>query len=183
MNHTEESILSVTSPSACPVAPRVHNTEEVHGTAHTGLPNTMQTVPKQDAAVESITMDVSIRDGNMPTEQLHSSNAMSRIRTSNGSTTPSAGTHQMSESKLNTPVISRELYLATHVQNGIIPASGGLSPTKQSPQSSFTSNSTGPTGTTPIRIPPGITLSPTPHKTIMTPPTKPQEHSRPHSQQ
>ena len=82
--------------------------------------------------------------------------------------------HPVSESALSTPAISRDIYRATHLENGNLPAQGGNSPTKHSPQSSFASAANS-NGATPAKIPPGITLTPSPQEPILTPPTKHQE--------
>ena len=76
------------------------------------------------------------------------------------------------EPTLSTPAISRDIYRAAHFENGNIPAQAGLSPTKHSPHSSFASVNTTSSNTAPTKIQPGITLSPTPRESILTPPTK-----------
>lgn len=85
--------------------------------------------------------------------------------------------HPVSESALSTPAIDRDIYRAAHLENGNLPAQGGHSPTKPSPQSSFASVGANTNGATPAKIPPGITLSPSPQEPILTPPTKHQEPS------
>ena len=82
--------------------------------------------------------------------------------------------HPVSESALSTPAISRDIYRATHLENGNLPSQGGNSPTKHSPQNSFASVANS-NGATPAKIPPGITLTPSPQEPILTPPTKHQE--------
>jgi hypothetical protein len=99
--------------------------------------------------------------------------------------TPSANLGQLQgrdsthEPTLSTPAISRDIYRAVHIENGNLPAQAGISPIKQSPQSSFSSRNANGSNTTPAKIPPGITLSPTPQEPILTPPTKHPEPVRP----
>lgn len=85
----------------------------------------------------------------------------------------------LSESALSTPAISRDIYRAAHLENGNLPAQSGYSPTKHSPQSSFASVGATTNGATAAKIPPGITLSPSPQEPILTPPTKHQEPTWP----
>ncbi|KAF4123348.1 Chromosome segregation ATPase [Geosmithia morbida] len=91
------------------------------------------------------------------------------------------------EPTLSTPAINRDIYRAAHMENGNIPAQGGISPVKNSPQSSFTSATSfvgsASANNTPAKIPPGITLSPSPREPILTPPTKHSEPARPPQQQ
>lgn len=82
------------------------------------------------------------------------------------------------ESALSTPQISREIYRATHEQNGTIPSIAGLSPTKHSPPRPIDSASSNRyKAATPI-LPP-VALSPSPQHQILTPPIKPSEPPRP----
>lgn len=83
------------------------------------------------------------------------------------------------EPALSTPAIDRDIYRATYLENGKIPAQGGISPVKNSPHSSFTSATAGSAHNTPAKIPPGITLSPSPREPILTPPKKHSEPPRP----
>ena len=99
--------------------------------------------------------------------------------------TPSANLGQLQrrdsthEPTLSTPAISRDIYRAVHIENGNLPAQAGISPIKQSPQSSFSSGNANGGNATPAKIPPGITLSPTPQEPILTPPIKQPEPVRP----
>lgn len=102
-----------------------------------------------------------------PTSVLSSTpNAMKQLHASNGI-----------ETTLITPHISRDIYRAAHLQNGVLPSEAGYSPTKHSPQQSDAerNKASGPG----LVMPPAALLSPTPRETIMTPPTKPSETLRP----
>ncbi|RGP72806.1 hypothetical protein FSPOR_2553 [Fusarium sporotrichioides] len=82
------------------------------------------------------------------------------------------------ESALSTPQISREIYRAAHEQNGTLPSTAGLSPTKHSPPRPLDSaKSNRFKAATPI-LPP-VALSPSPQHQILTPPTKHSEPPRP----
>ncbi|OBS27467.1 hypothetical protein FPOA_01409 [Fusarium poae] len=82
------------------------------------------------------------------------------------------------ESALSTPQISREIYRAAHEQNGTLPSTAGLSPTKHSPPRPLDSaKSNRFKVATPI-LPP-VALSPSPQHQILTPPTKHSEPPRP----
>ncbi|KAM0422949.1 hypothetical protein ACHAPD_001419 [Fusarium lateritium] len=82
------------------------------------------------------------------------------------------------ESALSTPQISREIYRAAHEQNGTLPSTAGLSPTKHSPPRPLDSaKSSRFKAATPI-LPP-VALSPSPQHQILTPPTKHSEPPRP----
>lgn len=109
-----------------------------------------------------------------------------RPKTTPGPSAPVSGTPSsvsrhldpVPEATLTTPTISREIYRAGHLENGNIPSSGGMSPVKHSPHSSFASVSPSRPSTTMI-LPPSVTLSPAPRQPILTPPVKHPEPVRP----
>lgn len=92
-------------------------------------------------------------------------------------TTPTNGIHSLQsdraiESVLTTPSISRDKYRAAHLPNGTLPAQGGLSPTKHSPLRVTDPGSTTKINTTTPILPPVTSLSPSPQRLILTPPSK-----------
>ncbi|KAI5462942.1 hypothetical protein BGZ63DRAFT_351780 [Mariannaea sp. PMI_226] len=85
------------------------------------------------------------------------------------------------ESTLSTPKISRDIYRAAHVQNGTIPAEGGLSPTKHSPPRPRDAGSASKISVATPIIPPIANLSPSPRPQVLAPPSKPSDLLRPSS--